>query len=343
MNGSSPVVSIHVKADAPPDPRALFDEAPMSRAQIVGVAMAVMSIGYPIGGAVAALLLLRFEWPVMFLLGAALALIMVPIVLVWLPESLAFLLERHDARSLGRVNRLLVRCAPPPVGALPPPPERPKSVPYRDIFRPGQRSATLRVMVVNLLFQSTVYFFLSWMPQMIADAGFAASTVGAVSAFGSFAGVIAALLTGVAAGRTRLRPLAAALMIGLGGTTALFGNTPPSLVLLGATAALALGFLNGGILGLYALIVETFEPRMRVTGVGFVIGIGRAGSAFAPAAAGTLFAAGAGRGEVSSALGAAAVLAGVSVLLPRRAADDQAYQGPTRYVRAADVTASARS
>jgi AAHS family 4-hydroxybenzoate transporter-like MFS transporter len=286
-----------------------------------GVAMAFMSIGYPlggmIGGFIAAALLHRFPWPAVFLFGAGLAAVLLPMVLLWLPEPLAFPMARRNARSLDRVNLFLARCGHAPVAELPPA-EPPAPAPYRAIFGRGQAAATLRITAVNLLFIISVYYFLSWLPQLVADAGFSAATATSLSATSSLVGVAACLGFGVLAGWLKLRPLVATTMIAMGLSLAVFGFTPASLVLLTCSAALVGVFLFSGIVGLYSTIADTFAPQMRTTGTGFVMGVGRAGGALAPLIAGSLFAWGLGRGEVSLAMGVGAVLAGLLVLLPVR-------------------------
>ena len=57
-------------------------------------------------------------------------------------------------------------------------------------------------------------------------------------------------------------------------------------------AAVAGFFTNAGVVGPYALLAQSFPTDVRSTGTGFVIGVGRGGSALAPALAGFLFAAG---------------------------------------------------
>jgi AAHS family 4-hydroxybenzoate transporter-like MFS transporter len=285
------------------------------------LALAILAIGFPLGGTVggfaAALLLHFFAWPAVFLFGAGAALLLLPLVVVWLPEPLAFLLARRDGRSMERVNGLLARCNLPTIAELPPVAEK-RAAPYRAIFGPGQRAGTLRITAVNLLYLMTVYYVLSWMPQMIADAGFSASAGTALSATASMSGAIICILISLAAPRIRLRALGAAMMIGLSVATAIFGYTPPSLILLAVMAALIGGFLYTGIFGLYATIVDTFEPGMRATGVGFVMGVGRGASALSPAIAGALFEFDAGRDIVSALIATLALAAGLLMLVRGR-------------------------
>ena len=94
-------------------------------------------------------------------------------------------------------------------------------------------------------------------------------------------------------------------------------------MLLLAGAAIAGFFLFAGVAGFYATLAISMAPEARATGSGFVIGVGRVSSAVGPLAAGWLFAAGLGRGEVSAAFAACAVLAGL-VLSFQRAAEARA-------------------
>jgi benzoate transport len=293
--------------------------AEFSNARRRALGVAVMAVGYPIGGTLggfaAAWLLHHYDWPAVFLLGAAAAALMFPLLYLWLPESPAFLLARRRPDSLARINALLGRFGHAPVDALPPV-ERSPLLPYREIFAPGQLGATLRVTAVNFLYVITVYYLLSWMPQLVAQHGFSPAAATLVSAIANLCGVVAGLIVGMLGARLRLRALVAVLMCGLGVTTTLFGYMPPRFELLAGMAALAGICLFGSVAGLYATVAATFAPRMRATGVGFVTGVGRGGSAIAPSLAGLLFAMGVDRGGVSMAIGAAAALAGLLLLLP---------------------------
>lgn len=280
------------------------------------VAMAAMTNGYPLGGMfggfVAAGLLHWFDWRAVFLFGAAVSLVLLPLVLWWLPEPMAFLLARRDDRTLTKVNALLSRYGHEAVDGLPPPPP-PAPAAYRAIIGGRQLGATLRITAINLLFITTVYYFLSWLPQLVVGAGFSPSIGTSVSATANFAGVVAAIGFGVAAGRVGLRPLLAAAMVGFGIAVAVFGYTPASLPLLALVAAVAGACQFSCMAGLYTMVAETFPAQMRATGAGFVMGIGRIGAALSPAIAGAVFGLGGGRGEVSAMMGLGALLAGLIV------------------------------
>lgn len=285
------------------------------------MAMAVMSIGFPLGGMIggfaASALLHHYSWEAVFLVGAAASLLLLPFVLLWLPESLAFLLSRRDGRSLDRVNRLLARCGHAPVADLPPVPAARPPAPYREIFSGAQLAPTLGITAVNFLFMLAAYFFLSWLPQIVADKGFAPSAGSSISAISNLCGVGASLLFGVAALRWAVKPMAATVAAGLGASILLFGFTPADLGLLTVAAALVAICLYAGITGIFTLIADSYEPRMRVTGVGFTMGIGRIAGALAPAAAGMMFASGASLELVAGVMSACAFMAALMLMALR--------------------------
>ena len=53
-------------------------------------------IGGFVGGQIVALLLAHFDWPVIFVLGGAFPLVLVPALAMWLPESPRFLAARKN-------------------------------------------------------------------------------------------------------------------------------------------------------------------------------------------------------------------------------------------------------
>jgi len=291
-------------------------------------AVSAMAVGYPIGGVLggfAAAALLRSQgWPSIFLAGAAVGLVLLLATAVWLPESPAFLITRQGPKSLPRFNALLRRFGHPPIEALPPAPERLRS-PLSALFAPAALANTLSITAVNLLFVMAVYYVLSWLPQMVADAGFPPSAASQVSAVANLAGVVGGVLLGLAARRAGAPRLAAGAMLGLAAATAAFGYAPASLPLLMLAAGVCGFFLFVGIAGLYSTLAVVFAPEARTSGAGFVIGVGRAGSALAPYLAGVMFAAGLSRGQVSLAFGGLAALAGVLLVIRTR-------QGPAEHL-----------
>jgi MFS family permease len=97
--------------------------AEFSSARRLGLNVSLMAIGYPIGavvgGSIAALLLKRGDWRVVFQLAAAATAVFVPLVFWLVPESISWLCQRQPPGALADVNRGLIRMRHAPVAALP--------------------------------------------------------------------------------------------------------------------------------------------------------------------------------------------------------------------------------
>jgi predicted MFS family arabinose efflux permease len=219
------------------------------------------------------------------------------------------------------VNRLLRRFRQEPIAELPPrTPEVGRA--YAQIFAPGLRIRTLKLTAVSVTYAMVAYYMLTWLPQMVADAGFAPATASLASAVNGAAGILGGVTLGVLAQRLGLARLTATAMGGVGAALVAFGFAPAVLPALLLAAGLCGGFMYAGVAGLYATLGSAYSAEARATGAGFVTGFGRLGSAAAPAVAGALFASGLGRAQVSLAFGALAVFSGVLFLWPARARAD---------------------
>ena len=291
--------------------------AEFANARRRALTVSIMAIGYPVGGllggVLAAVLLRYYDWRAVFFAGFAAAVVLLPLVAWLMPESIGYLLTRRGVRALPRINAVLNRCGHDGItsavldGIV-------QRRGYAALFgeRPG---ATAWITIANLLYAAAVYYVLSWLPQMVADAGFSASSASIVSAVASLAGVGGGLTLGWLAQRYGLRWLTSGAMIGLGCATIAFGVMPPILPLLTLAGGVCGLFLFAGGAGLYATIATTFSDEARASGSGFVSGVGRVASAGAPLLAGYLFAGGMSRGDVSLSFGLVAALAGLIIML----------------------------
>jgi MFS family permease len=295
--------------------------AEFANAKRRALALSLMAIGYPIGGLIgglgAAALLQSYGWSSIFFAGFVAAVVLWLAVFLFLPESPAFLLASRRRGSLAKINEFLTRCGHVPIDSLPLPAIAP-SLAYTSIFSSDLIRTTFRITSVNVLFVVAVYFVLSWMPQMVSDAGFPPATASLVAAAANITGIFSGLLLGLLAPYLGLRPLSVVVMFGLGVTTIIFGFTPANLQLLIAAAAACGFFLFAGAAGFYATLATTFDASARASGSGFVIGVGRVASAACPFIAGWLFSNGAGRGEVSLVFGISAICAGAILIGLRR-------------------------
>ncbi|WP_443018063.1 MFS transporter [Sphingomonas sp. 37zxx] len=283
----------------------------------------LMASGYPvgsvIGGSISAVLLARYDWQAVFLFGGVATLCFIPLVLRFAPESIAFLMHRRPPDALARINRSLERMGHPTIDVLPAPEPRPVKVPLVELFSPVFAHVTGLLTLAYLMHIMTFYFIVKWIPKIVVDMGFAAPLAAGVLVWASVGGATGALLLGLLTARVRLLGLTIAAMLLSTVLVIVFGQERTDLAALSAIAALAGFATNAAVVGLYALIAQSFPTAMRATATGFVIGIGRGGSALAPALAGLLFAAGYGLSSVAMLMaGGSAIAAAALFALGRR-------------------------
>ena len=289
------------------------------------LAVSIMAAGYPVGGIIggwgAAQLLRTQGWEAIFLFGGVATLVMVPLVLACLPESIGWLATRGGPDALARINAILRRLGQPQAAQLVQLNEPKASM--RSLFADRYRVTTIALIVMYGLHMMTFYYALGWAPSLVVALGFDPSRATIVSVFMNSGGAIGGLMLGLLSPRLGLRPLVIFGLAGAAVAVAAFGAVPPELVLLQG-AAFILGFLsNGSVVGLYALIANVYPTTLRATGTGAVIGFGRFGAAFGPFAAGQLLAAGAGRGTTSLLLALGSGIAAIVLLASRIRPSDE--------------------
>ncbi|MDH1548843.1 MULTISPECIES: MFS transporter [Pseudomonas] len=248
-----------------------------------GLAVSLQSTGYALGatlgGLLAVWLLGQWGWRSVFLFGGIVTVCVLPLVWLWLPESLDFLLARRPANALVRVNRLAARLGHPALAQLPALAARvPGSASgFRQLLAPAMRRTTLVIWLLFFLVMFGFYFVMSWTPKLLMAAGLSAQQGITGGVLLSVGGILGAALIGGLASRW---PLTRVLV--------LFVANGAS-----ASAALALGlliglFANGCVAGLYALSPVVYDASVRATGVGWGICIGRMGAIVSPTVAGVL-------------------------------------------------------
>jgi benzoate transport len=283
--------------------------------------VSLMAIGYPlgaiVGGSIAAILLARSQWRAVFEFGAVISGLMVPIVFWWVPESVVWLCQRQPARALARANASLKSLGYAGVDALPPPVARSARVGRAGIFRPELLVTTLLVTLAYSLHVTTFYFILKWIPKIVVDMGFTASTAAGVLVWANVGGAAGGAVLGLLTQRVGLKALTICWLLASTAMVAAFGHSHADLGQLSLVCALAGFCTNGGIVGLYAILARTYPTDARAAGTGFAIGIGRSGAVLAPITAGYLFQADWGLQAVALTMGVGSLLAAVAVSMLR--------------------------
>lgn len=294
-----------------------------------GLNVALNIAGYSTGAILGGLLVSKLlaetgDWRSVFTLGAVASAAMIPLAFFFLPESIESLIARRPAGGLERVNRTLARIGHAPVEALPPPPGQVLKPSIASLFGPGFARVTISLTIAYFAQILFFYYIQKWVPKIVVDLGFDAAQAGGVLVAANVGNLAGAVVIGLASQRFNLRPLVAGAMLAGFLAIALFGMSGADLTRLSVTVAVAAFFINAGVVGMYPLLAQAYPAALRASGTGFVIGIGRGGSALGPVVAGALFASGGSLLFVSLVMGTGGLLAAAMILLlPREVSENK--------------------
>ena len=293
--------------------------AEVANGRFRSLCVVMMAAGYPlgnvIGGSVAAQLLAMYDWRAIFQFGAIVAALFVPLVWFRAPESIEFLMHRRPPGALDRVNETLARMGKPTIDALPEVETQREKAGLRTLMKGQHMVPTLALTFVYFAHIMTFYFILKWIPKIVADMGFEPSAAAGVLVWASVGGLLGSALLGLLTIRVRVFWLTVVAMAASSLMVIWFGQSQSDLASLSITAAAAGFATNAGVVGLYAVVAAAFPTALRASATGVVIGIGRGGSALAPALAGFLFAAGYGLGTVALLMALGSLAAALVLLL----------------------------
>ena len=247
--------------------------------------------GYPVGatlsGIVAASIIPEFGWRTMFTVAGFATALVFPLLYLFLPESLNFLVKVRPAKALEKANAILRSMGCSELSELPPAAAAAVRSKVSFLFAAGKSAPTLWLWLAFFMSFATLYFLLSWIPLLAASTGLSprlAIYAGAVFNLGAIFGI---LLQGYSSQVLGLRRAIGVFLVGAAGLMALFG------FISGSVAVLALfgliGFaVQGGFTGLYSVAARLYPTEVRTTGVGWAIGAGRSGAIIGPVLGGIL-------------------------------------------------------
>jgi MFS family permease len=308
--------------------------AEMTNKSSRNLCMAFYVIGYPLGGVIGGFaaqgwLLVHYDWRAVFLFGATVTAIMIPLVFLLVPETPAFFTARRPEGALEKVNRSLRALKKATIDALPPlKTEGPKPKVTDILSKPGLRKVTLMLAFAYMLHTLTFYFILKFAVQIVADNGFSQPNAASTLTYANIGGAVGGALFGFLLKKWDIKgPTIAASLLGVAAVSWFGMGHGDDLAAWRLAGFLCMFFLNAAIVGYYAAFARGFPAYARATGTGFVLGVGRAGAAGSPIIAGFLFDA-LGKEQllpVSVIMSAGALLATILLfLLPMRDGDADA-------------------
>lgn len=273
-----------------PNAVALMNEYAPKRLR--GTMVALMFSGYSVGGMVAAGLgiglIPSFGWKPMFFI-AAIPLLLLPLILWKLPESLGFLIRqgRQD-----EAKRIFAKVSGTPMAAddrLVFTESKSTSTSVAELFRHGRALRTLMLWLSFFCCLLLVYLLSSWLPKVLQEAGYA-ERASLLSLFSlNFGGMAGAIMGGWLGDRFGLPKVVVGFFAAAAVSIALIGSNP------GAGLLFALVFVAGATtigtqILLYASVAQLYNLSVRGAGLGWASGVGRIGAIVGPTLGGVLLA-----------------------------------------------------
>jgi AAHS family 4-hydroxybenzoate transporter-like MFS transporter len=256
------------------------------RSTAVTVLFAAFPLGITLGGFLNSYLVAAFGWEAIFHVGGILPLLVAAVMAAVLPESPQFLIQRRKASiAAARIVRRLVPGAD--AARLAVASKQLAGVPVKHLFLEGRALATVLLWIPFFTAFGVLSVAVFFTPALLRTAGVpAAAAAGAlVNAFHGLGALVGMAIAGRLVERYgAARALGTALLLGAG-CTALLGFAVGSVPLAATATALVGLFL--GIAGSGSIAVATliYPPAIRATGIGWGIGMGRAGQVAGPLAA----------------------------------------------------------
>ena len=247
----------------------------------------LMMSGVPIGGSIAALvgipLIPAFGWPVMFLIAVIALLVVIPVGLRYLPETLPPVRAGDEAKE--------------PAG-------------FGSLLRAPFLGMSVLFAIATLVTLFAWYGLGTWLPNLMQLAGYnlgSALTFALALNLGAVAGSVITAWAG-----TRFGPIPTAIAAAAVAAVALMVLVagPPVTVVYLMLVLAGIG-THGTQCLVIAAVASHYPPHLRGTALGWALGVGRIGAVAAPQVGGLLLAAGLGVNSNFLAFAGAAAVAAI--------------------------------
>lgn len=253
---------------------------------------ALMFSGYSFGTVLAAILAIflldSFGWRLMFWIGAV-PLLLVPIMMKYLPESVSFLLSRNrrkEAEAICERYRMDISYFESQVKKDEGEAKGQKSV--KGLFSKQYIRATLVIFVTYIMGFYLVYGLNTWLPQIMRELGYSLnSSLSFLLVMNLAAGIGALIASAIADRFGSKRVIGISYFLAALSAFLLTVGAPPL-----ALTYLMVGVVGFGAMGstaiLNAFVTKYYPAQSRATALGWGLGIGRIGAILGPIVIGLL-------------------------------------------------------
>ncbi|PZU60439.1 MAG: MFS transporter [Brevundimonas sp.] len=281
-----------------------------------------MFIGFPLGavlgGLVSARLIAEFGWTSVFWAGGILPLILIPVVLAALPESIGFLAAagRHRDRIAAVLNRIAPDIRIGEGTTFTTPGQGTARGSIGQLFTPDRALTTLTLWGIFFCNLLVMYLLINWLPVVLSQAGLPIERAILGTVLLNLGGAVGGFVIARTMDRWGGTRVFLAAYVGAAVFVVAVGYAVFDVRLLMALIFLTGACLIGAQFGMNALAAAYYPTEIRSTGVGWALGIGRVGSIVGPVVGGAAIALGADARAVltTAALPTLACLLGMMLL-----------------------------
>ncbi|WP_168403326.1 MFS transporter [Erwinia amylovora] len=257
------------------------------RAFLVTVVFCGFTFGAASGGFAASWLIPNYGWNAVLIMGGVLPLLLVPLLLRCLPESVRFMIASNAPTA--QIRQIVEKMHPGIISD--------STVFTRNELAAGEGAIKV-VLSRRYLFGSMmlwgsyfmglflVYLIGSWLPSLVEDIGMTVSQAALVTAVYQAGGTLGSLFAGWMMDRFNANLALAGIYFSGAIATVCIGYAPADTLMLSSIAFCSGFCLNGANTGMNALSANFYPTHARATGSSWMHGVGRVGailSAFAGA------------------------------------------------------------
>jgi len=286
IGGLIPTASALTMEYAPPERRNFF--------------YLTMMTGHSVGGILAALLAIpvipAFGWRAMFLIALAPLVLVLPLTLKFLPESLNFLLakgRRGEAEALARRHGLSLE--PRTVSSV----EKEERTavrtgklnPLSTILSKNYIGATVAFWSATFMGLLLIYGLTAWLPQIMIESGYPLASALSFLLVLNVGAIVGKMFAGAAADRFGTKPVCGLAFLAVAASLCLLSVSMPTLLMYAVVALAGIGTFSGQDL-INAYVGKHYPASSRATALGWSLGVGRLGAICGPVLGGLLVGAG---------------------------------------------------
>lgn len=276
------------------------------------------NVGSGLGGFIAAGLLSHYSWHSALIFGGVLPLVVLPFMIVMLPESAMNMVARRlpSGQIAGVLNRLGGSFSSETRFQLNTP-QISRHNKVVQLFRNGYARGTVALWLTYFMGLFVIYLLNGWLPTILRSGGLSLQQAAIITGLFQLGGPLGGILVGYLMDRTSAKAVIAVTYF-LGCVCLL----TQGLMDFGSAALSVLIFIsgmciNGAQNGLQAYSPAYYQTEIRATGVSWMHGIGRTGAILSSTLGGVIMLAVPGHSSIFLVLALPACLAGAAILLHR--------------------------